>query len=450
MFRSFVKLAGLALVGAVVIIASGPSLSNIHGVAQPTTATPTATSNSGATAPSSATAAPRSAGASTTGTTPASLPQPVTDVTSFGAKGDGRTDSEQAVVNAIAVAQARGGTLFFPAGHYMLYGPGIGAAVRIQTGLPLTVAGAGASLTTLTETNPKGALLSAQVDHTVVQDLTLDTQSVNARQVVNLGANYVTVQRCRILGGSQIFAIYATGQPGTSAAAPLYRVGNQLLDDVINEQLADDGVSWSFQANSLIQNIDHTGSRLALYRDHSVTVQNYTYHPGITPTNNGFWISAPSDNITINNFTSYGKGGVLTPNSGYADTNIVINNERVLGTGHALRVAGAVGLTINGCDFGTTNSLDFEGTAPMSNITVQNCTSLPMVRFAQKTALTVHFVNNTYPAFTPLSGQKTTFHNYTVGPLTFTVNGGWWRNAVGGFFSGSAATYSVTNLIGYR
>ena len=456
MFAPLVRLAGFAMVGAVVFIASGPSFSNIYGVAQWVTATPAPTTNSTATSPSSSTGTSstgtKSTSATTAGTTTAStsLPTPVTDVTQFGAVGDGHTDSEPAVVRAVQAAQSHGGTLYFPAGHYMLYGPGIGGAIKIQSGLPLTVAGAGADVTVLTETNPKGALLSAQVDHTVVQDLTLDTLTVNARQALNIGANYVTVQRCVIHGGSQIFTIYATGPSTATTTAPTYRVGNRLLNDVITDQLTDDGISWSFQADSLLENIDHTGSRLALYIDKNVTVQSYTYHPGSQLSGTaGFWISAPSDNITINNFTSYGKGGVVSDNGGRMNSNITINNERLLGTGKSLRVSGINGLTISGCDFGNSNALAFEGTSALSNVVVQNCTALPLVTFGSKGALSVMFSGDTFPALVPVIGPKTTFRNYSANPLTFWVSGGLWQNQAGGFFSGSAATYTVSSLVGY-
>ena len=451
------RLTGLGAVGALTLLAlSGPTLTNVSEVRAPLAAAsapakPGTASTSTTKAQPTASGTSRSTTSTATATTSAaaSLPLPVTDVTLFGAIGDGHTDSEAAVVSAVTAAEAAGGTLYFPAGHYMLNGPKTGAAVKIHSGKPLTVAGAGAGLVTLTETNPLGMLLSVSVDHTVVQDLTLDTQSTNARQALGVGGNYITVQRCTILGGSQFFAIYAAGPSTASLSAPTYDVGNQLLNDTINEQYANDGVSWSFQANSLIENIDHTGSRLALYVVKNVTVQNYTYHPGIQPSGTaGFWLSAPSDGVTINNFTSYGKGGTLSDNGGKQNTNIAINNERLLGTGNSLRISGANGLTISGCDFGTSNTLAFEGTTPTSHVVVQNCTALPTIVFAARASTSASFLGDVYPAFVPLSGPKTTFHNYTSG-LTFAVSGGTWLNQSGGFFSGTPATYSVTGLAGY-
>jgi hypothetical protein len=377
----------------------------------------------------------------------AGLPQPVTYVTSYGAVGDGHTDSTAAIAMALAAGGSAGGSVYFPAGHYMV-SAGFGSAVQVKKGQPLTVAGAGAGLVTLTETNPSGALMSVKVDHTIVQDLTLDSQTHNARQALGIGGNYVTIQRCTILGGTQFFAIYATG--GGTPSAPQYHTGNQMLNLTINDQFNNDGFSWSMQQNSLIENIDHTGSRLALYVDSHVVVQNYTYHPGSQTATSGFWISAPSDNIIISNFTTYGKGGVMSANGGRLNTNITITNETFLGTGGALRVDGANGLTISGCNFGSTNTLLFSASIAMSNIVVQNCPSLPLVHFMGKVGIQAAFNNNTYPASSPLSGPHSSFYSWSSAPVTGSVTGGSWSNQAGGLLGGKNLTVTVTNLAGYN
>ena len=380
-----------------------------------------------------------------------SLPRPVTDVTAYGAVGDGHTDSGPAVRRALTAAERQGGTLYFPAGHYMLSFPNTAGAITVTAGLPLTIAGAGVGSVTLTSTNSLGPLLSIHNDHTVVQDLTLDTQSTNAGYDLYLVANYVTIQRCHILGGSHFFAIYAAGDAGGNSG----NVGNRLLNDVVNDWTEapwGDGISWSYQQNSLIENIDHTGSRLALYRDKAVTVDNYTYHPGPHhDVDDGFWISAPSDSITITDFTTYGNGGVMSANGGLYNTNIRINNEQFLGTGGQLRIDGAIGLTLTGCNLGTSNVLSFAATVPVYNIVVQQCSSLPMVHFWGSASVKVAFDDDNFPAFRqPPGGSPRTFVNYGgSSPVTVIVSGGSWENQVGGFFVGGHTTYTMNGLAGY-
>ena len=114
-----------------------------------------------------------------------------------------------------------------------------------------------------------------------------------------------------ILGGPNHFAIYYAGPKGAKPLAPLYNTGNVVNNLILNELDCNDGFSWSFQQNSSITNVTHTGSRLALYVDQSTTVTDYRYTPGAQQcgARNGFWLTPPADNITITNFTSSGEGG---------------------------------------------------------------------------------------------------------------------------------------------
>jgi len=402
------------------------------------------------TAGAAGTAAPN--GITGTGAAPASaaLPLPITNVIAFGAIGNGRTDNTVAIGKAMLMAEARGGTLYFPPGHYMVGGSGIGSAIEIRGGRAVTIAGAGRDLVTLTNTNPAGGLLSIRVDHTVVEGVTLDAQSFNSRQALGAQANYVTVQNARILGGSQFFAIYYAGPAAATPAAPAYNTGNRLLNDTVSDLVQNDGISWSFQENSVIENLQHTGSRLALYVDRYVTVQNETYRPGPQGGGTaGFWISAPSDHITINNFTSYGMGGVISDNGASVSSNIVITNERLLVPGNALRVDAARGLTIRGCNFGTASTLLFTATMSTTSVVVEDCTSLPMVRFQGSVGVGVVFLRDVYPAVGATAQHRQTFFNFNSAHPVFAVNGGVWMNRAGGFFGGTTATYTVTNLIGY-
>ena len=340
--------------------------------------------------------------------------------------------------------------MYFPPGHYMVGGSGIGSGIEIRAGRALTIAGAGAGLVTITNTNASGGLLSIRADHTVVENLTLDAQSANSRQALGVIANYVTVQFCRILGGSQFFAIYYAGPAGATPSAPAYNSGNRLLGDSVNDLTTNDGISWSFQQYSLIENLVHTGSRLALYVDRYVTVQNEIYRPGPQGGGTaGFWISAPSDHITINNFTSYGMGGIISDNGLDVSTNITIANERLMVPGNTLRVDGASGLTIRGCNFGTGGTVLFTGAMATTSVVVENCVSLPMVRFQGSAPVSALFLSDAYSLVPSTVPHRQTFYNFNSGHPVFSVIGGVWGNRVGGFFGGAAATYTVTNLVGY-
>jgi len=379
------------------------------------------------------------------------MPLPITDVTSYGAVGNGHTDSTNAIAKAVTVAGARGGTLYFPPGHYLVGGSGLGSGIEIRVGQPLTIAGAGSSLVTITNTNPTGGLLSVRVDHTVVEGLTLDAQSSNTRQALGVLANDVTVQYCRILGGRQFFAIYYAGPSGATPAAPLYNSGNRLLNDYVSDLVDNDGISWSFQENSLIENLVHTGSRLALYVDRYVTVQNETYRPGPQGGGTaGFWISAPSDHITINNFTSYGMGGIISDNGVDVSTNITIANERLMVPGNTLRVDAARGLTIRGCNFGTDGTILFTGSMATTSVLIEGCTALPMIRFQGSAPVSAEFLADSYPSVATAVPHRQTFYNFNSGRPVFSVNGGVWGNRAGGLFGGAPATYTVTNLAGYN
>jgi Pectate lyase superfamily protein len=382
---------------------------------------------------------------------PPPLPLPITNVSAYGAVGNGRADSTAAIAKAISAAEARGGTVYFPPGHYMVGGSGIGSGIEVRAGRALTIAGAGAGRVTITNTNASGGLLSIRADHTVVEDLTLDAQSANSRQALGVVANNVTVQFCRILGGSQFFAIYYAGPAGATPSAPTYNSGNRLLSDSVNDLTTNDGISWSFQEYSLIENLVHTGSRLALYVDRYVTVQNEVYRPGPQGgATAGFWISAPSDHITINNFTSYGMGGIISDNGLDVSTNITIANERLMVPGNTLRVDAASGLTIRGCNFGTDGTVLFTGAMATTSVVVENCISLPMIRFQGSAPVSAQFLGDVYPLAPAAVAHRQTFYNFNTGHPVFSVSGGVWGNRAGGFFGGAAATYTVTNLIGYN
>jgi hypothetical protein len=313
-------------------------------------------------------------------------PTPIIDVTKFGAIGDGRTDSTAGIHAAIAKAQSSGGgTVYFPAGRYVCSAADQpGACIDISGGVPIWVAGASRESTVVTQMVPTKQAASIHADGTVVDSLTLDTQSSNAKAAIAVVANHTTLQRSRVLGSTQSFALYYVGPKGATRTNPIYNNGNRVLDTEVNDLITDDGFSFSFQENGVIQNIQHTGSRLAIYIDKNVSVTGYRYTPGSQPkAKDGFWITAPSTGITIRGFVSSGAGGIIGsyPTPTRYSTDITIVGEQLLAPdGYHLQVGDVRNLVIDGCQFNSGNALVFRPMVLTDHVIVRN-SSIPTVRY---------------------------------------------------------------------
>jgi hypothetical protein len=380
------------------------------------------------------------------------LPKPLFNVMRFGAAADGSTDDTRAINLAIAAA-AGGGTVYFPAGSYAV-GPGdsTGASLKLAGAAAVTFAGAGRDATRLIETAPKD-LLSIKTDGVAVQDLTLDTQSHDGRAAIVVVANRTTLQRAKILGGDKAFALFYAGPPGAKPDSATYNTGNQVTHVVVDDRLSDDGFSFSFQSDGQIADIDHTGSRLAIYVDRRVKVSGYRYRPGQQKSaKDGFYVTPPSTAITIQDFVSAGSGGIIGANAKRASNGITITGERLSGRGNRLMVGDVVGLQLTGCDFGDSNWLLFGAAAITETVQVKGC-RVPAVRFKPTRGASVSaiaFVNDTYPAFhAPAGKAKQTFVDVNGEPVSYTVSGGRWENTSGGFAKGSGADVQVSGLQGY-
>jgi hypothetical protein len=283
------------------------------------------------------------------------------NVASYGARGDGASDNTRAFATAIAAAeQAGGGTVFVPAGHYAFSATKTGdpASVVLMGPAPITLEGAGRDSTYLVESHPGKGLLGVQTNGSVVESLTLDTQTHGGGVAIFVRANNTRLLDSRVLGGSRTFALYYAGPKGAKPLAPTYNTGNSVDGLELNELDCNDGFSWSFQENSTINNITHTGSRLALYIDKNTTVSNYRYTTGSQEcgARNGFWITPPSVGITITNFTSNGEGGkigVIGPNGvGKVAVDVTINGLTMTGTGSTVTIGDVKNLLLENCNLG--------------------------------------------------------------------------------------------------
>ena len=379
------------------------------------------------------------------------------NVTSYGAVGDNSTDSTQAIRNAIADAQAAGpgSVVYFPTGHYVSnLNDTNPQAIMVGGSVPITLLGDGAGLSIISERQNAKDLFSIKTDGTTVNGLTLDTQSSNARTAIKVSANNTLLEHSEVLGGSRTFAIFYPGPPGAKKATGPFHTGNNVNDVKINDLFKLDGFSYSYQTNGVIQNIDHTGSRLALFVVRNTQVTNYTYHPGTQPSGkSGFWITPPSDNVTITNFVSDGSGGVLGANTfGFHSTNITIAGEVMRQGGNHISIGEVDGLVIDGCNYGPNSILRFNPQDRALNVVVKNCSSLPIVRFDQQSPIQVQaeFDADTLPSFTPPPGESNfTFQNDFHGPVDLVVKGGTFQNCSGGFNRGAGTFLMVQGTTGY-
>ena len=243
-----------------------------------------------------------------------------------------------------AILAGEGGTVCIPAGTWK---------VTSQLVIPAaeTLTGAGASNTTLLQTVSDHNLLQVRGAGTAVEALTLDTQTYDGGIAFSTGASHVTLRNAQVRSGNQPghFAIYFAGPRGATVAAPHYSIGNTLENVIVSDQICDDGVSWSFQTGGVINNVHETGSRLALYVDDGTTVDGYQYTPGpCAAMDDGYWITPPSQSITLDGFVSSGSAGKICPNisKGRSCTNITVEAEQApRGT---LQIGDVTGLKVRG------------------------------------------------------------------------------------------------------
>lgn len=311
----------------------------------------------------------------------------VFDVTKYGALGDGHTEDTVAFSNAIAAAQNAGaGTVYVPAGTYVFSAGGTAnsGSVAIVGSVPITFEGAGRDVTSLVEEHPNKNLLEVRVDGTIVEDLTLDTQSHEGGAAISVQANHTSLLNAKVLGGPKHFAIYYTGPKAAVATSPTYNVGNTVDNLMLNDLDCNDGFSWSYQDESTISNVTHTGSRLALYIDESTSVTNYDYTPGPQDcgARNGFWLTPPASNVTIINFVSSGEGGkigVISPaHVGRVAVNVTIRGLTMTGSGAQVVIGDVRNLVLEGCNLGD-NEIVVAAQA-VAQGTISNCKYSQLIR----------------------------------------------------------------------
>jgi hypothetical protein len=416
------------------------------------------------------------------------------NVLRYGANPNGVADNSAAFQAAIAAAQhtAGGGTVYVPPGTYaftqLLNGNpsvNIPAPASNPTPPPVTLEGAGSTASVLVEHVGAQPLLAVEAGGSTVEGLTLNARTYGGGVDVTLqgaNANNETITQDNIIGAHKIgkigsgskapFALFFAGPPTATENAPVYNTNNTVSNTTIEDGVNNDGFSFSFQQNGTISNITHFGSRLALFVDDTVTVTgyNYTPNPECQMSVNGFYISGNSKNITIDNFTTAGNGGVIDgPVATQPVSNVTIDHEQFTSpSGFHMDVGDVTGLTIENSNFNSNNELllNPNHAAPVMppntpNMTITN-TTIPIVQMASyqgstHPSFTMDFTNDTFPDTTLLpgvTGTPTFLTPLPKAPGTTIVNidGGTWSNIHAGFYSeaneipASNVTYNVTNL----
>jgi polygalacturonase len=257
------------------------------------------------------------------------------NVTTYGAHGNGTGDNTAAFRGAIAAAQAAGSgnIVYVPAGTYTFATSGTPASIQIDGTVPITFEGASEETAILMETTTRKDLLSVKCNGTVIEDLTLNTQTYEGGHGLGVGASHTTAENLHVLTGTETFGIYYPGGPHATPASPVYSIGNVVNNVILNDEYHGDGWSFSFQSGGSISNVHHTGSRIVLYADINTTVTNYYYTPGTHGATGGFIISTPCKNLTITNFVTSGEGGQIktAPIQARVNQNITINGEVMTG-----------------------------------------------------------------------------------------------------------------------
>jgi hypothetical protein len=342
-----------ALVAVSLCLLSGCSSGHSsHPGTHPGTTSPSATS----TAPPSGSTAPPPPPSRPVPSPQASPPAGSFNVVSYGADASGQKDSTLAIRAAVSAAEKTpGGTVYFPAGHFILdLNDGAHQDIDIASN-PINIVGAGPGTTTLVEeigAKTAGVATSKVIfeiqtgangqpgggDGTTITGMTLDSATYDAGTTILDYGNDTTLSHLTVLGARSnhaynpdAFGVRVITICNHTDLATKDRGGNIVEDLTITGQgsAGNTDLDLSCQINDVVSNITDTGNGMDIYICNNVRLDNYTFTPGKVETSpHSYVITGPSNNISIENVTTFGSGGQLQPSpNGYLISNTTISNE---------------------------------------------------------------------------------------------------------------------------
>jgi len=254
-----------------------------------------------------------------------------------------------------AAEKTRGATVYFPPGHFILdLNDGAHQDIDIASN-PVNIVGAGPGATTLEEeigAKTAGVATSKSIfeiqtgadgqpgggDGTTITGLTLDSASYDAGTTILDYGNDTTLSHLAVLGARSdhnynpdAFGVRVITICNHTDLATKYRGGNIVEDLTISGQgsAGNTDLDLSCQINDVVSNITDTGNGIDIYICNNVRLENFTFTPGKVETSpHSYVITGPSNDISIENVTTFGSGGQLQPSpNGYVISNTTISNE---------------------------------------------------------------------------------------------------------------------------
>jgi hypothetical protein len=372
---------------------------------------------------------PRSTPTSTPSAPPnSSVPSPANafNVVTYGADPSGRADSTLAIRRAVAAALTKGGnqTVYFPAGTYLLNdgsgaitedGVKVDVPINGANGSVINILGAGENVTKVIDevgvTNPaypglrRGdtAFVFKKMNGFYFSGLTVDAATYTSGDTLDVYGSDSTIENSDFLGANETnphldentFDIRVLSPKPNScnlnSSAPgytgdTYATGNTVKNvSVSGEGFGyNDDLDFSCQHNGTLSNIVDTGWGTAIYIDENVTVNGYIFRPGPRKRTYPGYVITDSRDITINDFTTSGNGGVISVDRlltnhkiylNYPSSDIVINGERMTTPGFVLQINDASDVAINNS---TLTGMALTPLTSISDVTLTNSSAGPV------------------------------------------------------------------------
>ncbi len=195
---------------------------------------------------------------------------------------------------------------------------------RLHVTAPVTIEGAGPTATSLVQ-HARATILRITADGVTVENLNLDTATYNstAPQLKNpdplaliSNASHTTVRNIKVETGSGFGIRFVGPEPCSSDQ----RTGDVVsgVDATTTGRGGFASVDVDCQNGATLSDITIHGGILSLYQDQNVTLNGETFTPGANavPCDPAWFVTGPSQNISIDDVTSAGGPGKITVTAG--------------------------------------------------------------------------------------------------------------------------------------